>query len=172
MQLLFALVLESARGKVKRFGLIALAKEISKQSSIDSVMWLLVFILRKMYNEKEQGEEGKIQNVQIEEKRDTTKWNGAKPYVQGDEQINEEPDVKWNKGSGDFRTRPNPFKFPTFEKALKKSLELDVMFSLTEFINFEEQESSVLQPKALDIRPTSPRTGVRQLGCCTNNDFS
>ena len=35
--------------KVKRLGLISLVgKKISRQSSIDSIMWLLVFTLRKM----------------------------------------------------------------------------------------------------------------------------
>lgn len=45
--------------KVKGFGLIPLAKEISKQPSIGSVVWL-VLILMKTYNEKEQGEKVKI----------------------------------------------------------------------------------------------------------------
>ena len=34
--------------KVKSFGLILLAEEISKQPSIDSVMWLLVLTLMKI----------------------------------------------------------------------------------------------------------------------------
>ena len=51
--------------KVKSFGLIPLAEEISKQPHIDSVMWLLVIILRKIYNEKEQAEQGKLQNVRF-----------------------------------------------------------------------------------------------------------
>ena len=38
--------------KVKRFGLILLAEEISKQPRRDSVMWLLVFMLLKIYKEK------------------------------------------------------------------------------------------------------------------------
>jgi hypothetical protein len=41
--------------KLKSFGLISLAGEISKQPSIDSVMWLLVFTLTKIYNEKGHG---------------------------------------------------------------------------------------------------------------------
>ena len=49
--------------KVKRFGLILLAEEISKQPCIDAVMWLLLFTLLQIYNEKEQAEQGKIQNV-------------------------------------------------------------------------------------------------------------
>lgn len=35
------------------FGLMALAVEISRQFNIDSVLWLLVFTLRPIYNEKE-----------------------------------------------------------------------------------------------------------------------
>ena len=45
-------------------------------------------------------------------------WNEAKFFVQGDKQIK-----KWNKGSGDLRTRSHPTKFPISEKELKKSLE-------------------------------------------------
>lgn len=48
---------------------MALAEEISKQSGIDSVMWLLVVSLMKIYNEREQAEQGKIQKVQFKEKR-------------------------------------------------------------------------------------------------------
>ena len=54
---------------MKRFGLIPLAEEISKQPSIDSVMWLLELILIKIYNDKDQAEQGNIQNTQIEEER-------------------------------------------------------------------------------------------------------
>ena len=54
--------------KVKSFGLISLAEEISKQPSIDSVVWLLVVTLMKIYNEKEQVGQMKIQNEQIEKK--------------------------------------------------------------------------------------------------------
>jgi hypothetical protein len=50
----------------------ALAEEISKQPSIDSVV-CLVFILRQIYNEKEQPEQGKFQNVQFMEERGTRK---------------------------------------------------------------------------------------------------
>ena len=77
--------------------------------------------LIKIYNEKEQAEQIKIQNVQIE-KRSTRKWDRAKSCVQGDKQIK-----KWNKGSGDLRARyHHPGKFPTCEKKLKESLELGV----------------------------------------------
>ena len=42
--------------KVKGFILILLAEEISKQPKIDSVTWLLVVTLMKIYDEKEQAE--------------------------------------------------------------------------------------------------------------------
>jgi hypothetical protein len=38
---------------------MALAEEISTQSTIDFVAWLLVFSLMKTYNEKESAEQGK-----------------------------------------------------------------------------------------------------------------
>ena len=59
--------------KLKNFGLIPLAEEISKQPSIDSVVWLLVLALMKIYNEKEQVQKVKIQNVQSEEKNSIKK---------------------------------------------------------------------------------------------------
>ena len=43
-----------------------MAEGISKQPSPNSVVWLLVVTLMKVYNEKEQAEKGKTQNVQIE----------------------------------------------------------------------------------------------------------
>ena len=55
--------------KVKSFGLIPLAKEISKQPSIDSV----ISTLMRIYNEKEQTWKVKIQKVKFEEKRSTRK---------------------------------------------------------------------------------------------------
>ena len=42
--------------KSKIFGLILLAEKISKEPGIDSLVWLLVFTLRKTYNEKGQAE--------------------------------------------------------------------------------------------------------------------
>lgn len=45
--------------KVKSFGLITLVEEISKQPSIDSVSWLQVLMLMKIYNKKKQAEQGK-----------------------------------------------------------------------------------------------------------------
>ena len=54
---------------LKSFEIMELAEEISRQPSIDSVMWLLVVTLMQIYNDKEQAEQGKIQNVPIEKKR-------------------------------------------------------------------------------------------------------
>ena len=47
--------------KVKSFGLIMLAEEISKHPSIDSGVWLLVFMLTKIYNDKKQADHGILQ---------------------------------------------------------------------------------------------------------------
>ena len=74
---------------MKIFGLILLAEEISKEPTIDSVGWLLVVNLIKIYNEKEQTE-------------------------QGDKQIK-----KWNQGYDDLRARSHPAKFLICEKELK-----------------------------------------------------
>ena len=84
---------------------------------MDSVVWILVATLIKIYSEKEQTEQGKSQNVNFEEKRSSKKWNGAKSCVPGDKQIK-----KWNKGCGDFGTTSHPPKFSTCEKELKTSL--------------------------------------------------
>jgi hypothetical protein len=45
-----------------------------------------------MYNEKEQAEQGTLQNIQF--KKGGTRRNGAKSCVQGDKYIKEKPDVK------------------------------------------------------------------------------
>ena len=75
-----------SEANVKSFRFIPLAEEISKQTSFDCLMWLSVLTLMKIYNEKKQTEQDKLQNVQIE-KRSTRKWNGAKSCVQEDTQI-------------------------------------------------------------------------------------
>lgn len=46
---------------MKHFRLVALTMETSKYPNIDSIMRLLVFIIMKIYNEKEQDEQGKVQ---------------------------------------------------------------------------------------------------------------
>lgn len=61
-----------------------MTEEISKQPSIDTVVWFLVVSLMKVYTEKVQAEQDKLQNVNFEEKRGTRKWNGAKSSVKGD----------------------------------------------------------------------------------------
>ena len=61
----------------------------------------------QIYNEKEQAEKGKIQKVQFEQKKSTRELR---------------LDLKWNKGSGDLRSRPHPDKPLTCEKELEKSL--------------------------------------------------
>jgi hypothetical protein len=85
-------------------------------------MWLLILLLMKIYNEKEQAEQEKIENLQFEEKRHTRKYNIVKSCVQGEKQIKEIHNVKWIKGSGDLRARSHPAKLPTCERGLKKSL--------------------------------------------------
>ena len=56
---------------MKRFGLSSLSEGISKQPSIDSAMSLLVLTLMKIYNEEDQAEKVKLQNVQFEEESST-----------------------------------------------------------------------------------------------------
>ena len=59
-------------------------QEISRQRSINFVMWLLMVTLMQIYNEEEQAEEGKIQNEKFEEKRRTRKCNRAKTSARVD----------------------------------------------------------------------------------------
>jgi hypothetical protein len=74
--------------KLKTFGLIMLAAEISRQPNMDSVMWLLVFTIMQIYNEPEQAEQGKHNMYNFRRKRLPARWwNGAKSWVQGDKQI-------------------------------------------------------------------------------------
>lgn len=61
-----------------------MAEDISKELSIDCVVWLLVVSIIQIYNEKDEVGQGKIQNVQFEVKGGSRKWNGAKSRVQGD----------------------------------------------------------------------------------------
>jgi hypothetical protein len=46
-----------------------LKEDISKQSSIDCIVLLLVASIMKVYNEKQQAKQGKIQNVYLEDKQ-------------------------------------------------------------------------------------------------------
>lgn len=70
----------------------------------------------QVYNEKEQVGEKEIQNVQLQKKGSTRKYNGAKSSAQGDKRFKEKPDAKWNKGSDNFRARLHPDKPLTSEK--------------------------------------------------------
>ena len=97
--------------KVKIFGLIPSAKEISKQPSVDSVMWLFVVTLMKIYNEKEQTEQSKLQNVRFEEKRSSKKWNGAMFCIQRDEFIK-----KWKKGVVTSGQNPTVLSFQVVKR--------------------------------------------------------
>ena len=58
----------------------------------------------------------------LRRKAGTRKGNGAKSCVQGDKQIKDNSDIKWNRGSGDLRARPRPAKPPNCEKKLKNTL--------------------------------------------------
>ena len=66
---------------------MALAEEISRQLSIDCVPCLLVATLTQIYNEKEQAEQGKMQNVLFEKKRSRRMCNGANASAQGDKTV-------------------------------------------------------------------------------------
>ena len=73
--------------------------------------------LVQICKEKVHAEQGKtLKNVQFEEKRGTRKYNGAKASAQGDTKFKDNPDVKWNKESGDLRARPHPAQFPFCER--------------------------------------------------------
>ena len=73
-----------------------------------------------IYNEKEQAEQGKIQNTQFEEKRSTMNYIGTKYGVQGDTKFKEKPNAQWDKESGDFRVRPHSSKLLICGNELKK----------------------------------------------------
>ena len=82
MWLLFALVLKNLPGDK---GLTVLLEEISRQPSIDCVLWLLVVSLTQIYHGKEQVGQRETQRGQLEEQKNTRKCNiGAKSCAQGD----------------------------------------------------------------------------------------
>ena len=72
---------------------------------------VLMLTLVKIYNEKEQAEQGKLQDANLEEKKSTKKQNEAKSCVQEDKLIKRE-----NKGSVDLTARCHPAKFSTVER--------------------------------------------------------
>ena len=53
---------------------MVLPAEISEPPRIDCAMGLLLAILMQIYNEKEQAEHGKMQNVEFEEKKKEHGW--------------------------------------------------------------------------------------------------
>lgn len=95
---------------MKSCGSTTLAEE-SKQPSVDCATWLLVASVMEIYNEKEQVEQGKMQNVQIVEERDTRRCK----------QITEKRATNWNKGSGGLRTRPMQLSFQLVKRNSRKS---------------------------------------------------
>ena len=83
-------------------------------------MWFSVVILIQTYTEKEQAEQGKLQNVQFGEKGDTRNQNGVKSCVHGDKMIKEKLDIKWCKRGGNLTVRhPSPTELSFCEKELK-----------------------------------------------------
>lgn len=82
---------------------LASAEEISRKASINCVVWLLVTVLKHVRNEEEQVMQGKVENIQFEEKGSTKKCNGAMSWAQGDKKYKEIPNAKWYKGRGDFQ---------------------------------------------------------------------
>lgn len=68
---------------------VSLAEEISRNPDVDSIMWLLLIFLMQVYNEKEQAEQEKIQNVQLKEKRSTSKHNETETRTEGDKTLKE-----------------------------------------------------------------------------------
>ena len=91
--LLSALVQKNLpEAKLKSYGLTALTEEISRPSSIDCVCLVMVAMLMWICDGEEQAEQGKLKNVQFEEKRSTRKCNGAKSSAQGDKKFKEKLD--------------------------------------------------------------------------------
>lgn len=66
-------------------GLTVLLEEISRQPSIDRVLWLLVVSLTQIYSREEQAGQRETQRGQLEERKNARKCNiGAKSCAQGD----------------------------------------------------------------------------------------
>lgn len=57
-------------------------EDTSKQPSIDYVAWLLAATLKQIYNEIKPDEQGKIENIQFENKGSARKYNGVKSSAQ------------------------------------------------------------------------------------------
>lgn len=95
---------------------------MSRQLSIDCVLWLLVVTVRQLYNEEEQAAQRERWNIPFEENRSTRNCNGAESSTQADEDFKEKLDAKWDKGSSDPWEILHPAKLPTYERELKKNL--------------------------------------------------
>lgn len=130
---------------MKNLELIPMTEEISKHPSTDSVVWLFVVILMKIYDENKQIEKDKLQNLKLKEKGNMRKWNRAKSSVQGDKQIK-----KFNKTNGDLRAGSYPAKFPTFAKELKKSLEQGIV--VNDFRPSTDEVEAVEADKSLSLK--------------------
>ena len=62
---------------------------------------------------------GKVLNVQVGGVENSTKnFNRVKSSAQEDKRFKEKSNAKWNRGSGDLRTRPEPAKLLICEKQL------------------------------------------------------
>ena len=66
---------EQSETKLKSFGLMSLAEEISRQSSINCVMWLPVKTLVQIYNEKEEAGQNKCKMYSLRRKKKTVPGN-------------------------------------------------------------------------------------------------
>lgn len=88
-------------------------EEISRESNIDSVVWLLIIItLTQAYHKAKVGQKD-TQNVQFEDKRARKLNTGAKVCAESHMEINKRPDSYWNKGRGALRVKSHPSKLPT-----------------------------------------------------------
>lgn len=79
---------------------MAFVEKISRQPTIDRIMWLLDIILMR-YNEKEQTQQREIQKYRVWDKITARKCSESESSAQGGEQFQEKSDVIWRKGSGD-----------------------------------------------------------------------
>lgn len=61
--------------KLNTVGLLAVTEEISRHPRLYCIMWLLVITLMQICNKMKRAEQGKVQNVQFEEKWSTKKCN-------------------------------------------------------------------------------------------------
>lgn len=74
-----------------------------------------------IYDEEEQAEQGKVHNVQFEEKRSTRQYKveDTSSSAQGAKILKEKPDGKWNKGP---QGKTSPANLIICENQIKKTL--------------------------------------------------